>query len=375
MAQSDHVRGFPRAMCAPTMKSMSENTTESANTTDLLARYARQWRFAPLGPEGQQKLLAGRVLLCGCGALGTVLANTLARAGVGQLRIVDRDFVETTNLQRQVLFDEDDVAAQLPKAVAAAEKLRHINSTIEIEPIVADVDSSNIEGFAEGADVILDGTDNFETRFLLNDVAVKLCIPWVYGGCLGAEGQTLTILPGDTPCLRCLMPEPPPPGVAPTCDTAGILASIINVIASIEALEAIKILSGHADSISRKLQVFDLWENQHRQLDVSRLREEGDCPCCMRHEFDWLAGRRANQSTVLCGRNSVQIAPSGGWKLSLDELARKLAGVGQVTRNPFLLRLTVPPHQLTVFADGRAIISGTDDPAAAKTLYARYVGN
>ncbi len=355
---------------------MPDKTSRSeAISSALLARYARQWRFAPLGESGQRQLLASRVLLCGCGALGTVLANTLVRAGVGRLRIVDRDFVETTNLQRQVLFDEDDVAAQLPKAVAAAEKLRRVNSTVEIEPIVADVDAGNVEQFASGADVILDGTDNFETRFLLNDVAVKHDIPWVYGGCLGAEGQTMTILPGDTPCLRCLMPEPPPPGVAPTCDTAGILASIINVIASIEALEAIKILAGHREAVSRTLQVFDLWENQCRQLDLSKLRSEGNCPCCVQREFEWLAGGRASHSTVLCGRNSVQVAPPPGWRLSLEELERKLDGVGSVTRNPFLLRLNVSPYQVTVFADGRAIISGTDDPAAAKTVYARYVGN
>ncbi len=355
---------------------MPDNTSPpEAISSASLARYARQWRFAPLGEAGQRQLLSSRVLLCGCGALGTVLANTLVRAGVGRLRIVDRDFVETTNLQRQVLFDEDDVAAQLPKAVAAAEKLRRVNSTVEIEPIVADVDAGNVEQFASGADVILDGTDNFETRFLLNDVAVKHGIPWVYGGCLGAEGQTMTILPGDTPCLRCLMPEPPPPGVAPTCDTAGILASIINVIASIEALEAIKILAGHREAVSRKLQVFDLWENQCRQLDLSKLRSEGNCPCCVQREFEWLAGDRTSHSTVLCGRNSVQVAPPSGWRLSLEELERKLAGVGNVTRNPFLLRLNVAPYQVTVFADGRAIISGTDDPAAAKTVYARYVGN
>ncbi|MDZ4783740.1 MAG: ThiF family adenylyltransferase [Planctomycetia bacterium] len=348
---------------------------QSAERSDPLARYARQSRFAPLGEAGQRRLLSSTVFLCGCGALGTVLANTLVRAGVGRLRIVDRDFVETTNLQRQVLFDEDDVAAQLPKSVAAAEKLRRINSTVEIEAIVADVDAGNVEGFAAGADVMLDGTDNFETRFLLNDVAVKHGIPWVYGGCLGAEGQTMTILPGETPCLRCLIPEPPPPGVTPTCDTAGILAPIINVIASIEAAEAMKILAGQRAAISRTLQVFDLWENRCRQLDISKLRGEEDCPCCGKHEFEWLAGDRASQSTVLCGRNSVQVAPPPGWGLSLEELERKLSGVGNLMRNPFLLRLQVEPYQVTVFADGRAIISGTDDPAAAKTIYARYVGN
>ncbi len=223
-----------------------------------------------------------------------MLANTLVRAGVGHVRIVDRDFIELNNLQRQVLFDEDDVAADLPKAIAAANKLRRINSQIEIEPIVADVDHTNIEQLCDGVDCIVDGTDNFETRFLLNDAALKLGIPWVYGGCLGCEGQTMTILPGETPCLRCLMPEPPPPGTTPTCDTAGILAPIINVIASIQASEAIKILSGHREAISRVLTIVDLWDNRMRQIKLAGLRETVDCPACRRGEFPWLS-RRARQ--------------------------------------------------------------------------------
>src|SRR6185503_372777 len=216
-------------------------------------------RYAPLGEAGQRQLLESRVLLCGCGALGSVLANTLARAGVGHLRIVDRDFLELNNLQRQVLYDEEDVAAGLPKAIAARQRLAKINSEIEIDAVVADVDHTNIERLLEGVGCLIDGTDNFETRFLLNDAAVKLGIPWVYGGCLGAEGQSLTILPGQTPCLRCLMPEPPPPGTTPTCDSAGILATIIGVIASLEANEGLKILSGHRDAISRTWTVLDLW--------------------------------------------------------------------------------------------------------------------
>src|SRR6185503_17007210 len=204
-------------------------------------------RYAPLGEAGQRRLAASRALICGCGALGSVLANTLARAGVGHLRIVDRDFLELNNLQRQVLYDEEDVAAGLPKAIAARQRLAKINSEIEIDAVVADVDHTNIERLLDGVDCLIDGTDNFETRFLLNDAAVKLGIPWVYGGCLGAEGQSLTILPGQTPCLRCLMSEPPPAGESPTCDTAGILGPIINVIASMQACEAIKILSGHRE--------------------------------------------------------------------------------------------------------------------------------
>src|SRR5215471_10449175 len=242
-----------------------------------LDRYARQMRYAPLGEAGQRRLLAARALICGCGALGSVIASTLARAGVGKLRIVDRDFLELNNLQRQVLFDEADVAAALPKAIAAAEKLQRINSAIEIEPIVADVEPGNALALCADCDIILDGTDNFETRFLLNEAAVKLQIPWVYGGSIGAEGQTLTILPSQPPCFRCMMSEPPPPGTSPTCDTAGILGSIVNVVASIQSSEAIKILSGHADAVSRQLMVIDLWDNQVRQLNLDQLRASGGC--------------------------------------------------------------------------------------------------
>src|SRR5262245_9250181 len=225
---------------------------ESSTIADpRLARYVRQMRYGPIGQAGQQRLLAGRALIVGCGALGSVIANTLARAGVGKLRIVDRDFLELNNLQRQVLYDEEDVAAGLPKAIAAKNRLTKINSTIEIDAIVADVDHTNIERLLDGVNCLIDGTDNFETRFLLNDAAVKLSIPWVYGGCLGAEGQTISIIPGQTPCLRCLMPEPPPPGTTPTCDSAGILATIIGVVASLEANEAINILSRHGDVIGR----------------------------------------------------------------------------------------------------------------------------
>jgi len=339
-----------------------------------LARYARQIRFAPLGEGGQRKMLESRVLIVGCGALGSVLANTLARAGIGKLRIVDRDFVELNNLQRQVLFDEADVASQTPKAVAAAEKLRAANSQIEIEPIVADVVAENIVALCEGVDCIVDGTDNFEIRFLLNDASVRLGIPWVYGGCIGAEGQTMTVLPGETPCLRCVMAEPPPPGTSPTCDTAGITSPIINVIASMQAMEAIKILSGHRDAIQRSLAVFDIWDNTIRQINLSGLRESSECPTCVQRKFEWLEGGRGSQSAVLCGRNAVQIAGAPGQKLSLDALAAKLATIGAVTRNAFLVRVAVGEFVLTIFPDGRAIIGGTDDPATARTLYAKYVG-
>jgi adenylyltransferase/sulfurtransferase len=337
-------------------------------------RYARQMRYAPLGEQGQQRLVASRVLLCGCGALGSVLSNTLVRAGVGHLRIVDRDFVELTNLQRQVLFDEEDVAAGLPKAVAAAAKLRRINSQVEVEPVVADFDHHNALALCEGVDCILDGTDNFETRYLLNDVSLRQGIPWVYGGCIGAEGQTMTILPHQTPCLRCLMPEPPPAGAAATCDTAGILAPIVNVIASYQAMEAMKILAGHKEAVQPNLLVFEMWENRVRQLRIAGLSEGTDCPACQGREFPWLEGRRGSHTVALCGRNAVQLMPSRQTHISLEELAGRLAGMGRVTHNPFLVRLEIPGYSLAVFGDGRAIVSGTDDIALARTLYARYVG-
>ena len=337
-------------------------------------RYARQVRYRPLGEEGQRRLGRSRALVCGCGALGSMLANTLVRAGVGAVRIVDRDFVELSNLHRQVLFDEQDATAGLPKAIAAAEKLRKINSSVAVEPVVADLTPANIEDLCRDVDVLLDGTDNFETRFLINDAAVWLGLPWVYGGCVGAEGQTMTILPGSTACLRCLLPECPPPGSTPTCDTVGVLGPIVGVIASLEAVEALKILSGNLEAVSRSLTVVDLWQNRLARIDLGRLRESSDCPACKRREFSWLAGREGSRAAVLCGRNAVQLTPPGP-PVPLEELARRLGSVGRLSRNPFLLRLAVDRYELCIFADGRAIITGTSDPAEARTVYARYVGS
>jgi adenylyltransferase/sulfurtransferase len=339
-----------------------------------LARYVRQIRFAALGESGQRRLAESRVLVCGCGALGSAAANLLVRSGVGRVRIVDRDFVELSNLQRQSLFDEQDAAAGLPKAIAAAEKLRRINSQVEIEPIVADVDATNILGFCEGAGAIVDGTDNFETRFLVNDAAIKLGTPWVYGGCIGGEGQTMTILPGRTACLRCLMPDCPAPGSTPTCDTAGILGPIVDLIAAIEAAEALKILSGNLAALSRTLTVVDLWENRLRQIDLAQLRDQTDCPACKRGELSWLAGKSGSHTAVLCGRNAVQLTHPDRPRIDLDELAAKLLPLGPVSRNQFLLRLKVESYELTVFPDGRAIIGGTNDIATARTVYAKYIG-
>jgi adenylyltransferase/sulfurtransferase len=339
-------------------------------------RYDRQARFAPFGAAGQERLAAGRALVCGCGALGSVIANTLVRAGVGFVRIVDRDFLELNNLQRQVLFDEQDVDEGLPKAIAAADKLARINSDVTVEPIVADVSHHNISQLASDVDVIVDGTDNFATRFLLNDFSIKHRKPWVYGGCIGAEGQSMTIIPGKTPCLACLMPDAPPPGATPTCDTAGILGPIVGIVASLQASEAIKILSGHTESINRRLTIIDIWGNHVRQLDLGRLLEQGDCRACRRQDFIWLRGQRGDATAVLCGRNAVQLTPAStaGGAISLDQLAERLKGVGKLQRNLFLLRLAVDGYVLTVFRDGRTIVSGTDDIPTARTVHARYIG-
>lgn len=337
-------------------------------------RYDRQARFAPLGEEGQRRLSTARALVCGCGALGSVVAETLVRAGVGFVRLVDRDFVELNNLQRQVLYDEQDVAENLPKAIAAANKLRQINSEIEIEPIVADVTHLNIAKLAGDVDVVVDGTDNFGTRLLVNDFAVEHNKPWVYGGCIGAEGQTMTILPGETACLACLVADAPPPGTTPTCDTAGIISPIVNVVASIEAAEALKILSGNREAVSRRLAMIDLWDNQVRHVDLTKLAAGGDCRVCKRREFVWLSGERGDSSAVLCGRNAVQLSGAAGTAISLDDLASRLNSVGRVEQNPYLVRLHVDSYILTVFADGRTIVGGTNDVATARTVQARYIG-
>lgn len=338
-------------------------------------RYAKQTRFAPLGEHGQQALAASRALVVGCGALGSVIASTLVRAGVGLVRVVDRDYLELSNLQRQVLYDEADVQGGLPKAVVAGEKLRQINSEIEVDAVVADLTHQNITHLADGVDVIVDGLDNFETRLLLNDYAVSTGTPWVYGGCVGAEGQVLAVLPGETACLTCLVPEPPPPGATPTCDTAGVLGPVVSVVASLQAMEALKILSGNRAQVNRQLTTIDLWRNRIRTLSVDRLHEEGTCPTCHDRSFPWLSGQRGSQAAVLCGRNAVQLRAAAPRTLDLPSLAARMQPVGEVTVNPFLLRLRLPEYQITLFKDGRAIVSGTEDEARARSLVAQYVGS
>ena len=360
--------------------------TSQVEVDSSLERYSRQMRFAGIGVEGQKKIRAARVLLCGCGALGTVLADTLVRAGVGFLRIVDRDFVDLSNLQRQVLFDEQDVAEHLPKAIVAANKLARVNSQVTLDPHVADVDWRNVREFARDVDLILDGTDNFETRFLINDVSLETGIPWVYAGVVGSHGQTMPIFPNESACLRCIVESPPEPGTTETCDTAGVIAPAIHMVTALQAATALKILSGQKHLVARKLSIVDVWDGTLRQMNVDGLRERGDCPACSHGRRDFLNGGHSSQSMVLCGRNSVQITPAEPSHLALEDLATRLAPLGEVTRNPFLLRfqprVETPTtgtksdeYQLTVFRDGRAIVQGTEDLAMARGLYARYVGS
>lgn len=342
-----------------------------------LERYSRQIRFAGIGPSGQQRLRSAKVLLCGCGALGTTLAETLVRAGIGMLRIVDRDFVDLSNLQRQVLFDEQDVADHLPKSVVAAAKLARINSEVRIEPHVADLDWRNAREFIRDVDLILDGTDNFETRFLINDVSLETGIPWVYAGVVGSHGQTMAIFPNQSACLRCVIESPPDPGTTETCDTAGVIAPAIQMITALQATAALKILSGQPELVRSQLTIVDVWEGTLRQMNLSNLRENGQCPACgPERRRDWLQGTQTSQSTILCGRNSVQISPAERASLSLQDLAAKLSELGSVVRNPFLLRFTPMGQslQLTIFSDCRAIVQGTEDISVARSAYARYVG-
>ena len=344
------------------------------------SRYHKQMLFSGIGAEGQTRIGESRVLIVGCGALGCVVADAMVRSGVGHVRIADRDFVELSNLQRQILYDEQDVTDHLPKAIAAQRRLKRVNSEITIEPVVADVDYSNILKLAHGASLILDGSDNFEVRYLINDVSLETGIPWIFTGCTGSVGQVMPIFPNQSACLRCLMPLPPPPGTTETCDTAGVLGPAIGVVASLQAAIALKILAGHGDDVARKLTIVDIWTGSFRQIDVSKLRDSAACPACHQGERLWLNGSQKSASTILCGRNAVQVTPPENLRLALPDLATRLESSGRVTSNPFLVRVTIPdasaeqPIELTIFPDGRAIIRGTEDPAVARTLYSRYIG-
>ena len=333
-------------------------------------RYSRQILFSELGEEGQDKLLSSRAVIVGCGALGTFQAAALVRAGVGRLVIIDRDYVEPGNLQRQWLFDEDDARQGLPKAAAAATHLAAINSGVSVEPRVVDLTPLNAEQLLLPADVILDGTDNFDTRYLVNDVAVKHAVPWVYGAAVGSYGLTMPIIPHRTACLTCLFPAPPG-GTQPTCDTAGILNSVASLIASLQVSDAVKILAGKPDALEPRLLSMDLWENTIQ--NVSSRERNPDCRACGRRDFAFLAAKR-RRPVSLCGRNAVQVHEREQ-PLDLEKLRIALEPLGQVRANEYVLRFVCDPYEMTIFPDGRAIIKGTEDPALARSLYARYVGS
>ncbi len=361
-----------------------------------LARYHRQMLLPGFGEEGQRRLLGSSVLMLGCGALGSVAADMLARAGVGHLVIVDRDVIELTNLQRQVLFDERDVANAMPKAEAAKRKIATINSEVRVSAVVDDVNHTNIERYADGVDVLVDGLDNFETRYLANDLAVKRGVPYVYGAAVGTTGMAFPILPhtagGDaawecdenghyaTPCFRCLFDEAPPPGASPTCDTVGVIGPAVGIVANFQVAETLKILTGSFDRVARTLLNLDLWANEILNLKVANAYERGDCRCCKHRRFDYLDGKAGSSAALLCGRNAVQLRhrqKADG--VDLGALAERLRGHGPVAHNAFMLRAHITDsaneYEITLFPDGRAIVKGTDEPGVARSIYAKYVGS
>jgi molybdopterin/thiamine biosynthesis adenylyltransferase len=333
-------------------------------------RYSRQVLFPGIGVDGQERLAKVAVAIVGCGATGSAVASLLARSGVGTIRIIDRDYVEPSNLQRQALFDEADAAESLPKAIAAARKIAAFNSQIVVEPQVADLTPANIEALLSGTQLILDGTDNFETRYLLNDYSVKAGVPWIYAAAVGSYGVTLNILPGETACLACIFPDPPR-GAIETCETAGILNSAVNLVASLEAAEALKLLVGARDQLRRSLLSFDVWSNERAEVGAASPRP--GCRACGQHKFPYLAGEGRPHIT-LCGRNSVQIHERHR-PIDFGEISRRLTPHGAVRHNDFVLKFWREPYEMTLFPDGRAIIKGTTDTAVARSLYARYVGS
>jgi molybdopterin/thiamine biosynthesis adenylyltransferase len=336
---------------------------------ELDDRYSRQVLFRGIGAEGQRRLTFSTIAIVGCGATGSALASLLARAGIGRIRLIDRDYVEPSNLQRQSLFDEADAAESLPKAIAGARKIAAFNSQVVVEPYVADLTPANIDSLLSGPQLILDGTDNFETRYLINDFAVKHSLPWIYTAAVGSYGVTLNILPGRTACLACIFPDPPE-GTFETCETAGILNSTVNLAASIAATEAIKFLVGAEDLLRRTLLSFDVWSNERAEIAADK--PASGCRACDRHEFPHLAGEGRPHIT-LCGRNSVQIHERHR-PVDLAEMSERLKPHGPVRHNDFVLKFWHDPYEMTLFPDGRAIIKGTTDTAVARSLYARYVG-
>lgn len=360
-----------------------------------LSRYHRQMLLPGFGESGQRKLLASTAVILGCGALGTVAANMLARAGVGHLIIIDRDFIDLTNLQRQVLFDEQDIADAIPKAEAAKRKIAQINSQVKVTAIVDDINYKNIEGFIFGADVLVDGLDNFETRYLVNECAVKHGMPYLYGGAVGTVGMAFAVLPHTvsgsapwenapsenlaTPCFRCIFEQAPPAGQSPTCDTAGVIGPVVSIIANFQVAEALKILTGNFRRVSRGMLNLDIWENTLSTLNVSRVWSDGDCSCCKHRNFEFLAGKQGSSTTALCGQNAVHLShKQQSGRIDLAEIAGRLRQHGAVTANEFMVRAEVRDNDivygLTLFADGRAIVKGTGEPAVARGIYAKFVG-
>ncbi len=335
------------------------------------SRYSRQILFTPIGPGGQDALGLARVAIVGLGALGTVLSTQLARAGVGYLRLIDRDIIEQSNLQRQTLYDEADARDALPKAAAARDKLLRANSSVKIDAVIADVTWRNAEELLGDVDVILDGTDNFQIRYLINDVAVKRRIAWAYGGAVSSYGTAAFLRPGETPCLVCLF-GPDQGGGHDTCDTVGVIAPIVSVIASYQVAETQKYLTGHTERMAPGLLTVDVWNNEWRTIGFPP--RDGDCPCCGLGRFSHLAARPDALAVSMCGRRTIQVKPEAPLQLSLPALARRLSAVGRVHSNAYLLRCDLGDAQISVFADGRALIHGVDDPAQARSLYARYVG-
>lgn len=340
---------------------------------DEMERYSRQMLFKPIGKEGQKKLLQSRAVIVGMGALGAVIANHLVRSGVGYVRIIDRDTVELSNLQRQTLYTEDDAKLNLPKVIAAEKKLKQINSSVTVEPILSDLNLDNAEDLLGGFDVIVDGTDNFMTRYLVNDVAVKLGIPWVYGGAVSSRGMFAAIIPGKTPCFRCLFPEVPT-GQGETCDTVGVLSPLTDIIGSFESMEAIKLLVGA--KTNPNLEQLDIWYNASMQMDISQGRNP-NCPACVKHEYEFLDRSSSKQIayTTLCGRNTVQINPRNKHEFDFKKTAERLKSSGKVEMNPYMLRFS-PNEEITIvfFKDGRVLIHGLNDLVKARTYYSKYCG-
>ena len=338
-----------------------------------MERYSRQILFEGIGAEGQRRIRAARALVVGCGALGSAQVETLARAGIGHLRVVDRDFVEESNLQRQTMFTEADARERVPKAVAAGRRVAEINSDVACETEVADVSQSNVERLVAGCDVVVDGTDNFTTRFLLNDACVKHGVAWVYGAAVGSYGVTMTVRPRVSPCLRCVFTEVPAAASAETCDTSGVVMPIISIVAAVQSAEVLKLLAGREESLHGGLMQFDVWRNEWRRVGLKE--RAPDCPACVLNRFEFLEAEAGDMTTALCGRNAVQVSPRRASKIDLEALAERLRAAGDVKANAYLVRLRAGAYELTIFEDARAIVRGTDDVGVARSLYARYVGS